>query len=60
MDTILVQFQARLSTLCLKPSSGGRFEVTVDDQLVYSALANEYRLPEQEELARLIRQRIEG
>jgi selenoprotein W-related protein len=37
---ILSQFKQRLEGLELQPSSGGCFELTVDDELLYSKLAS--------------------
>lgn len=38
MAEILHKFEADIQTICLKPSDGGRFEVTVNDRLIYSKL----------------------
>lgn len=35
---LLKNFEAEIETLSLAPSDGGRFEVTVNDKLVYSKL----------------------
>ncbi|PJH76658.1 MAG: hypothetical protein CO064_00070, partial [Anaerolineae bacterium CG_4_9_14_0_8_um_filter_58_9] len=35
---LLKNFEPEIETLSLAPSDGGRFEVTVNDQLVYSKL----------------------
>jgi selenoprotein W-related protein len=35
---LLKNFEPEIETLCLVPSDGGRFEVTVNDRLVYSKL----------------------
>lgn len=37
---ILSQYKQRLEGLELQPSSGGCFELTVDDELLYSKLAS--------------------
>jgi selenoprotein W-related protein len=36
----LKKFETRLDSLTLLPSDGGRYEVTVDDKLIYSKLSN--------------------
>ena len=38
-DELLNSLAAEIERLTLLPSSGGRFEVTVNDELVYSKLA---------------------
>jgi len=35
---LLKNFEPEIKTLSLEPSDGGRFEVTVNDKLVYSKL----------------------
>jgi selenoprotein W-related protein len=37
-NDLLKKYDSQLESLTLIPSDGGRFEVTVDDQLVYSKL----------------------
>jgi selenoprotein W-related protein len=37
---LLKNFEPEIETLSLVPSDGGRFEVTVNDKLVYSKLQN--------------------
>ena len=39
VDEILTQFEHLIESIRLVPSDGGRFEVIVNDQLVYSKLA---------------------
>lgn len=36
---LLKQFEVEIETLILIPSEGGRFEVTVNEQILYSKLA---------------------
>lgn len=36
---LAVKFKQRISELVLLPSDGGRFEVKVDDELIYSKLS---------------------
>ena len=38
MDELLKAYESRIELLRLIPSDGGRFELTVNDQLVYSKL----------------------
>lgn len=35
-EELLNDFESKISSLALIPSDGGRFEVTVDDQLIFS------------------------
>jgi selenoprotein W-related protein len=54
----LTTFQEEISTLSLKPdSSGGVFDIKVDDALLWSRKDNG-RFPEITELKRLVRDRI--
>jgi selenoprotein W-related protein len=57
VDFLLDLYEGSLSEITLKPSSGGRFEVSLNGQLIFSKLAND-RFPEVEELDRLIGERI--
>lgn len=57
MDFLLDSYEGSLSEITLKPSTGGRFEVSLDGRLIYSKLAED-RFPEVEELDRLIAERI--
>lgn len=56
-DQILKDFEFNISELVLVPSDGGRFEVTVDDELVYSKLQTG-RHAEYGEVAAAIRERL--
>ena len=38
MVELLKEFETRIETFTLVPSDGGRFEVSVNDQLIYSKL----------------------
>jgi selenoprotein W-related protein len=38
-DALLSTFGGRIGRILLRPSSGGRYEVTVNGELVYSKLA---------------------
>lgn len=57
MDQLLDQFDAQISEATLQPSSGGRFEVSVDGELVFSKLQMD-RFPEDDELQQLISGKI--
>ena len=50
-------FKAKLTELTLIPDSGGCFEVTVGDELVYSKLATE-EFPEPATLIEEVRRRL--
>ncbi len=52
---LLHEYSDKIQSLTLVPSSGGRFEVTVDGRLVYSK-ASEGRFPELSELKQLLHQ----
>lgn len=56
-DHLIKKFKQRIDELTLIPSDGGRFEVTIDGELVYSKLAAgsfpDSRLIEKEVSARL-------
>ena len=56
-DKIVNEFKQDIEGLTLIPSSGGRFEVTVDGELVFSKL-KEKRFPEYEEIQPHIQNRI--
>jgi selenoprotein W-related protein len=51
---LLNSFEAEIESVTLVPSDGGRFEVTVNDKLVYSKLQTG-RHPETGEVIGLIR-----
>jgi selenoprotein W-related protein len=57
VDSLLEQFSANIAEATLKPSTGGRFEVSVDGSLVYSKLELD-RFPEDGELLTLVGQQI--
>jgi selenoprotein W-related protein len=54
-DQLLDEFERLIERLILIPSSGGRFEVMLDDRLVFSK-AKSGRYPEYEELAVILRE----
>ncbi len=53
MAELLSAYEFKISSIKLIPSDGGRFEVIVEDKLVYSKLATG-RHVEQGELAKLV------
>ncbi len=57
MASLVKEFEDRFSKVSLIPSDGGRFEVTLDGELIYSKLATG-RHAEEGEVARLIRKRL--
>ena len=57
MDVILDSYEPYFASLSLKPSDGGRFEVTVDGALVYSKLDTD-RFPGEEELTRVVGEKL--
>lgn len=54
---ILKDFEAQIEALELSPSSGGRFEVAVDGELIYSKLATG-RHAEPGEIRKLLQTRL--
>ena len=57
MELLLDKYELQIGEIALVPSSGGRFEVTVNGELVFSKLAQK-RFPEDEELIELVGARI--
>ncbi len=53
MAEILKQYESKLDSIHLIPAGGGKFEVKLDDQLVYSKLETG-RHAEQGELVRIL------
>ena len=53
MAELLNTFESKISSIKLIPADGGKFEVIVDEKLVYSKLATG-RHVEQGELSRLV------
>ncbi len=54
MAELLREFESEVGSIKVVPSGGGRFEVTVDGQLIYSKLRTG-RHAESGEVARLVR-----
>ena len=57
MGQLLDRFDVYLAEATLKPSDGGRFEVSVDGDLVFSKLEKD-RFPGDEELIGIVGQKI--
>lgn len=57
MELLLDRFEEYIDEIALKPSDGGRFEVMVDGDLVFSKHALG-RFPEEDELVRLVGERV--
>jgi len=55
---LLKQFEPRIASIHLEPSDGGRFEVSLDDKLVYSKLETG-RHAEPGEVLELVRKSLE-
>lgn len=54
MAELLKQFEPEIETITLVPSDGGRFEITVNDRLIYSKLET-HRHVEKGEIILLIK-----
>lgn len=54
---LLTTFEAELGGVCLKPGSGGIFEVRLDGELLFSR-RQAGRFPESKELKQLVRDRV--
>jgi len=52
-DLLLTNLKRRISSLELVPSSGGCFELTVGDELVYSKLETD-EFPDEDEMLRRV------
>jgi selenoprotein W-related protein len=52
-ETLLPHFKQEIQEMVLVPSGGGKFEVYVDDDLIYSKLETG-EFPEPEEIVRAI------
>ena len=57
MDELLKHYEHLIEEIKLVPSDGGRFEVTVNRQLLYSKLAT-HRHAEPGEVLRLVRKMV--
>lgn len=56
-ERILKQYKAKIDELKLIPSDGGRFELSIDGDLVYSKLATG-QFPDEEEIIDQISKRV--
>ena len=56
-EKILKQYKAKIDELKLIPSDGGRFELSIDGDLVYSKLATG-QFPDEEEIIDQIGKRV--
>jgi selenoprotein W-related protein len=56
---LLEKFEPEIETLTIIPSDGGRFEITVNDNLLYSKLQT-HRHVEPGEVVRLVRKYQKG
>lgn len=57
MAELLKEFEPQIEFITVIPSDGGRFEVTVNDQLIYSKLQT-HRHAEPGEIAGLVRKML--
>ncbi len=57
MDQLLGRYDAYISEATLKPSDGGRFEVSIDGAIVFSKLEVD-RFPGDEELVNIVGKKI--
>ena len=53
-DKLITELKSRIKRLVLVPSSGGRFEVSIDGNLIYSKLQTG-RFPEYQEIRKHIK-----
>lgn len=51
------KFKQDITELALLPSDGGRFEIKVDDEMIYSKLASG-RFPDNADIESAVRQRL--
>ena len=56
-ENILTEFKQQISSLELIPSEGGRFEVELDGELVFSKI-EEGRFPEFKEIEKPIKKKL--
>jgi selenoprotein W-related protein len=58
MAELLNEFEPEIESVTLSPSDGGRFEVTVNNKLIYSKLETN-RHPEPGEVAGMVRKIVQ-
>jgi selenoprotein W-related protein len=56
-DHLVKQFKQQIEELALLPSDGGRFEVSIDDELVYSKLESG-EFPDNRSIEKAVRERL--
>lgn len=56
-DHLAKRFKQDIAELALLPSDGGRFEIKVDDELIYSKLSTG-RFPDNADIEGAVRQRM--
>jgi selenoprotein W-related protein len=56
-DHLVKQFKQQIEELALRPSDGGRFEVRIDDELVYSKLKSG-AFPDNRSIEQAVRERL--
>jgi selenoprotein W-related protein len=56
-DHLVKQFKQQIEELALLPSDGGRFEVRIDDELVYSKLKSG-AFPDNRSIEQAVRERL--
>jgi len=56
-DHLIKQFKRQIEELALLPSDGGRFEIRVDDELVYSKLKSG-AFPNNRSIEQAVRERL--
>jgi len=56
-DHLVRRFKQRIAELALLPSEGGRFEIKVDDELIYSKLSTG-RFPDNAEIEAAVGERL--
>ena len=56
-DHLVKQFKQQIEELALLPSDGGRFEVRIDDELVYSKLESG-EFPDNRSIEQAVRERL--
>ena len=56
-DQLVGEFKQQISELTLLPADGGRFEIKINDELVYSKLASG-SFPDNEQIAQEVRGRL--
>ena len=58
MEELLQTFENEIEEIVLVPDGGGAFEITVNDQLLFSKLSMQKRHAEAGEIVRLIHENV--